>query len=304
MSGSNGQACPECAAPRRPDGTPSCGCTREASDALRDARTAEVAAAEDFDPLRIRPYVELAITTPEPDAPTAPGQFPEATTTQATRHSLGAPPKGPVASASPPGEPPRRRRRVVLLSAAGAVVAAVAAAGLASGMFSYEPPQRDGAMPEDIRASVPEESSGGTSGGTSSLATTPSAAPPQSNAVPVPSTSASPSRSPSSASPNPSASDTPGGTPTTAGATGALPTTSDSGGPQILRRGDSGPEVTELELRLRQVNMYHGPAGGEYGSRVERAVHDYQFARGITQDEPGVYGVATRAKLESETTQP
>ena len=59
MAESNGHLCPECRAPRGADNTPSCGCTQRASDALRDARTAEAAAAEDFDPLRIRPYVEL-----------------------------------------------------------------------------------------------------------------------------------------------------------------------------------------------------------------------------------------------------
>lgn len=51
--------CPECSTPRASDGTPSCACGRRASEALLETRTAEAAAAEDFDPLRIRPYVEL-----------------------------------------------------------------------------------------------------------------------------------------------------------------------------------------------------------------------------------------------------
>lgn len=59
MDESKGHLCPECGAPRGADNTPSCACTQRASDALRDTRTAEAAAAEDFDPLRIRPYVEL-----------------------------------------------------------------------------------------------------------------------------------------------------------------------------------------------------------------------------------------------------
>ncbi|MYS25958.1 peptidoglycan-binding protein, partial [Streptomyces sp. SID7804] len=59
MEQPNGNPCPECGAPRNGDNTPSCGCTRRAADALRDTRTAEAAAAEDFDPLRIRPYVDL-----------------------------------------------------------------------------------------------------------------------------------------------------------------------------------------------------------------------------------------------------
>ncbi|AVV47525.1 peptidoglycan-binding protein [Streptomyces sp. P3] len=57
--------CPECGALRAPDNTPSCACARRASDALRDTRTAEAAAAEDFDPLRIRPYVELDEAEPD-----------------------------------------------------------------------------------------------------------------------------------------------------------------------------------------------------------------------------------------------
>ena len=60
MEQPNGNPCPECGAPRNSDNTPSCACTIRASDALRDARTAEAAAAEDFDPLRMRPdFVEL-----------------------------------------------------------------------------------------------------------------------------------------------------------------------------------------------------------------------------------------------------
>ena len=49
----------------RPTTRPSCACARRASDALRDTRTAEAAAAEDFDPLRIRPYVELDEAEPD-----------------------------------------------------------------------------------------------------------------------------------------------------------------------------------------------------------------------------------------------
>ncbi|MFC9290316.1 hypothetical protein ACFT0E_27300, partial [Streptomyces sp. NPDC057052] len=55
----HGHPCPRCGALRTADNTPSCACARQASDALRDTREAEAADAEDFDPLRIRPYVEL-----------------------------------------------------------------------------------------------------------------------------------------------------------------------------------------------------------------------------------------------------
>ena len=85
MSETQGHVCPECGAPRGVDNTPSCACTERASEALRDARTAEAAAAGDFNPLRIRPYVELDPSAgdgdgspqgPEPEVPAAESTMP------------------------------------------------------------------------------------------------------------------------------------------------------------------------------------------------------------------------------------
>ncbi|GAA2803810.1 peptidoglycan-binding domain-containing protein [Streptomyces showdoensis] len=61
----SGQICPECGVHR-----PGCACARA------EAQAAELAAAEDFDPLRIRPYVTL--DSPEPEHPTTvlPGPLP------------------------------------------------------------------------------------------------------------------------------------------------------------------------------------------------------------------------------------
>ncbi|WP_438288062.1 hypothetical protein [Streptomyces scabiei] len=67
MSEPTSHICPECSTPRASDGTPSCACGRRASEALLETRTAEAAAAEDFDPLRIRPYVELGDAPGEHD---------------------------------------------------------------------------------------------------------------------------------------------------------------------------------------------------------------------------------------------
>ncbi|MEQ4609307.1 hypothetical protein ABMX48_23050 [Streptomyces cavourensis] len=83
-----GHACPECGR-RTTAGEPGaehrvlpCRCgtetdadaTRLMGDELRAARSAEMAAAEDFDPLRIRPYVTLgdasAADDPEPTGAT------------------------------------------------------------------------------------------------------------------------------------------------------------------------------------------------------------------------------------------
>jgi len=335
----NGHVCPECAAPRAPDGTPSCACTQRASDALRDARTAEAAAAEDFDPLRIRPYVELGdveLGDVELGAGDSEGSGSAGTAPTLRLSAVPAEPRAADVRAfheAPPPEPPpepgpsavaeerprrqRRRqrlrqRRAAVVGAAGAVGAVVAAAGITSGLFSYDAPARDRALPEGVRASVPEVSPGAASGSSSESASSAAAGP----TVPAPSHSASASPSPSasasasSASAAPSRSVTPTQTqaPTTAVATGSLEATGDGSneprGQETLRRGDRGPDVAELQLRLRQLSLYTGADNGKYDNHVEDAVRRYQWARGITADELGVYGGATRTSLEAETTEP
>ncbi|GHD98301.1 hypothetical protein GCM10010339_04930 [Streptomyces alanosinicus] len=72
----------------------------------------------------------------------------------------------------------------------------------------------------------------------------------------------------------------------------------------VLRRGDHGPQVAELQLRLWQLDLYDGRVDGVYTRTVEDAVRSYQLARGIGDDTLGVYGAATRASLESETSEP
>ncbi|MFD9003479.1 peptidoglycan-binding protein [Streptomyces sp. NPDC059582] len=369
----HGHRCPECGAPRGPDHTPSCACTQQASDALRDARTAEAAATEAFDPLRIRPYVELAgdantpnapePTTDRPDRhPTEPttGAMTDATTgpTESMEASvrpetavppappvpqpaditmplrrIEAPPTLPTPLAPPPDapsagdlslfegaagepyaeafeapEPPHRgRRRAALLGAAGAVVAVMAAAGFAGGLFSYETPSRDTAPPEDIRAAVPDTATSTAS--ESSVTASASATPSAESASPSRSAGASPSSSPSasrsSASPSPSRSTEPTATATSAAATASLaPGNGGQGDVQVLRRGDRGPEVSELQQRLRQLYLYNDQIDGRFGGRLEDALRNYQWARGIRSDELGVYGAESRAKLEAETSEP
>ncbi|MYS54329.1 peptidoglycan-binding protein [Streptomyces sp. SID6013] len=190
----------------------------------------------------------------------------------------------------------------------------VGAAGYASGLFSYDTPSRDGAMPDEVRASVPDASPSETS---------PSAEPSASSASPTPSASASPSESASpsasasaSASPSPSASSaspTPSRSAeptqsTTAPGAGASQESEDDdrapdGGP-TLQRGDQGPEVVELQQRLKEKWMYWGDLNGNYNRQVEDAVRQYQWERGIHTDGVGVYGPDTRRRLESETREP
>ncbi|MGW2293546.1 peptidoglycan-binding protein [Streptomyces violaceorubidus] len=369
-----GVSCPECGTPRAADNTPSCACGTRASDALRDRRTAQAAAAEDFDPLRIRPYVELDGTGEPPGAPDASGQHgdtptspappvsdPDATMTlravdagAAAGSATGSPggdgdtaatsalPTPLAPSAGSPnahdlrlfetsatarlpradpgtdgtdggGSPPRRRRKGVLLSAAGAVVVVIGAAGFASGLFSYDTPSRDGALPEEVRASVPDPSTGEASPSaepsTSSAAPSPSASPSASaSASPSAeaSTSASPSLSASSASPTPSRSAEPTQSTTAPAEEAPQESGEDDHGTDggSLQRGDQGPEVVELQQRLTEVRVYRGDLNGNYNRQVEDAVRHYQWSRGIYSDGVGVYGPDTRRRLESETREP
>ncbi|MGW3986490.1 peptidoglycan-binding protein [Streptomyces sp. NPDC004830] len=210
----------------------------------------------------------------------------------------------------PPGAGPRRagrRRRAVMVAAAAAGVAVVAAAGYASGLFSYESPTRDTALPDDLRASVPDAPASSVdstpSAGTSAPASSAPAAPSPSRTG---SPSAPPSPSASSASPSPSESATPSARPSaSASATGQDgPESGRRGGATVLRLGDRGAEVTELQLRMRQLYLYGDDADGFFSSRLEDAVRTYQWSRGIQTRNLGVYDEATRAKLESETREP
>ncbi|KAB1989926.1 peptidoglycan-binding domain-containing protein [Streptomyces triticiradicis] len=451
MTEPTGHVCPECAAYRAQDGTPSCACARTASDALRDKRAAQAAAAaEDFNPLRIRPYVELgpedsghpgggwgqtgdtgapgpagtaagpwhaAPTSGEPwtsaeagawtpegasayasggapdggvapwgtaegvppaggvpmppvaggdaaahtmqlgavpgDAATRPAPVPADATMRlapvpadVTARSAPLPPEAVTPSAPAPADAtmrltalssdahatdvhlvhgnarspergrkdpsadrPGRRRRAGVLAVTGVVVTVVAAAGAVSGLLSSDPPSQKEALPKDIRTSAPEVLSDTESAVPSASASATASA----SSSPSGSVSASPSASESDTSATPSSSATASPTsarpsPTATATESAAP--AGDGGPNVaagptLRRGDSGSEVTELQLRLGQLRMYNTRrADGHFDRRLEDAVRWYQWARGITGDDPGVYGPATRASLEAETSQP
>ncbi|MFI6436003.1 peptidoglycan-binding protein [Streptomyces sp. NPDC050759] len=294
--------CPECGAPRAADGTPSCTCAHRASEAHLESRTAEAAAAEDFDPVRIRPFVEVgeepadpAVGEPEP--PGVPEDLTEVVEagTDAEQETLPQPPVEPRAD----GGPDRRRRRTVIVAGAGAAAAVLVTGGFVGGFFTYDGPSRDGSVAGGVRAGVPEPQP--SSSGPSVTASSPTATSAQSSRPPSSSPSA---EAGDSASPTGTA--TPTGTPSSAAATvtAAPGPTMSSGRPPVLSLGDQGPEVVELQLRLRQVGIYGGEADGDFDQQVESAVRSYQVSRFVLQDESGVYGKATRAALESETSEP
>ncbi|AZM49916.1 hypothetical protein DMB38_32735 [Streptomyces sp. WAC 06738] len=75
--------------------------------------------------------------------------------------------------------------------------------------------------------------------------------------------------------------------------------------PPVLGPGDSGPEVTELQHRLRQVGLgLLQPADGAYDDGVRTSVRTFQSVNGLEEDERGVYGPETRRELESRTDEP
>ncbi|MFM9441764.1 peptidoglycan-binding protein [Streptomyces acidiscabies] len=322
--GPYGHPCPECGALRAADSTPSCDCAQRAAETLKEARLAEAAAAEDFDPLRIRPYVELAGTAGAPVA----GGRPPGVPADATMPLRAVPASEPgvsgydgVARGAGPGgagpldgvrpaddvpEPRNRRRRTILLATSGAVVAVLAAAGFASGLFAYDVPARDDSPPEDIRAAVPAPSRTAAASVEAPAERSAGPAPAPEAATPSESAAPSPSPTPSRSSPSPSssASGSPSAEVSPSGGAADDQRQVPSLTVAVLRRGDTGTEVRELQLRLKELSLYSEDTDGVFDEQVESALKNYQWSRNITGDELGVYGAATRERLEKETKEP
>ncbi|MEE1765070.1 MULTISPECIES: peptidoglycan-binding protein [unclassified Streptomyces] len=312
MSEPTAPVCPRCGTPRATDGTPACSCGRLASDAHRDVRAAQAEAAEDFDPVRIRPFVQVGDDSePHGTPPVEEGR-------DAVGDEDGAAgPEQAVAEEPDAGDDAhlagdarrpdgrdgggRRRRRVALAAGAGALVAAVlVTGGIIGGLFSYEAPSRDGSGPDDIRAGLPEAAAA------QEASRSATASPTASTASPSGSAATSPEATPTATRATPTASATPTRDPAGSDATvptAPAPTVSD-GPPPVLGLGDQGAEVTELQLRLGQLGLYNGDADGDFDREVESAVRGYQLTRVLLEDESGVYGEPTRTALESETSEP
>ncbi|KUL46925.1 peptidoglycan-binding domain-containing protein [Streptomyces regalis] len=304
MSEPNGPVCPECGTPRATDGTPACSCGRLASDAHRETRTAEAAAAEDFDPVRIRPFVELGGGSADDGDPDGPPLVPSTAPPAVDPGLSEVPQLGEDERQSADPQSPAstwRGRYTLVITGVCAALAFLLTGAFASGLFTYDSPSREGALPDGVRAplpdgSAPEDNSPGEqSEGTSSAAASPSP-------------TASPSTPPTGGSDDPNPSPTPTGTPSGPGTTASASPTPAPSAPQdaapVLRLADQGPEVTELQLRLRQIGYYGGAVDADYDREVESAVRTYQLTRVILSDESGVYGKATRRSLESETSEP
>ncbi|WP_237289093.1 peptidoglycan-binding domain-containing protein [Streptomyces gilvosporeus] len=74
-------------------------------------------------------------------------------------------------------------------------------------------------------------------------------------------------------------------------------------GTGVLRQGDSGHGVSELQVRLLQIpNVYEGGAiDGRYDADVRAAVARFQKWYGVRGDETGVYGDQSRRALMLRT---
>ncbi|WP_328771987.1 peptidoglycan-binding domain-containing protein [Streptomyces sp. NBC_00286] len=269
------------------------------------------------------PNSPLAAATPSQAAPTpapqahSPDDAPTADLQLTDLHRFDAQTPGPDPVTGPlpetePEQPVRRRGRRRRLAFVGTAVGAVVmtAAGFASGFFSYDTPSRDSAGPGDMRASIPDAPSPEPPS-LSPSKTSPPAQPPQADPPTKPSKPATPGTSAPTKEP------TPEPTPTRETPTPRPPSTeppADSAPPgsggggersngRVLRPGDSGNEVTELQLRLRQLFLYAGPTTGTYDDQTENSVRSFQGSRGVN-DELGIYGEPTRERLESETDEP
>ncbi|TXS08726.1 peptidoglycan-binding protein [Streptomyces sp. NBC_01201] len=321
-----GHMCPECGGEQ--SARPGAGCACGAGAATRpgrDARSAEIAAAEDFDPLRIRPYVTLNSEDTEdhgtPDAATtmplfldgapgreaagshgsAPGARPDATAADDSRRRSAA----AYAGGGPDPVQPRRRRPFVVVAVGAAVAAVVGTAAFAGGLFD-DRDDREAALPE-ATTSVPDAGEEPAASVPESPSASPSPTPSRSESASAsasasPSESASPSQSPS-ASPSASVPQSPSPSATETKATGteaAAPPAEEVSG-ATLRRGDSGAEVSELQRRLQEIWVYRGPENGDYSAQVEQAVAEYQRWVSVRSDPSGVYGPETRSALEAQT---
>jgi peptidoglycan hydrolase-like protein with peptidoglycan-binding domain len=67
----------------------------------------------------------------------------------------------------------------------------------------------------------------------------------------------------------------------------------------LLRRGDTGTRVADLQSRLRQLRFYNGAVNGNFGQNTEDAVRAFQRSQGLPDD--GIAGPEVSSALERLT---
>ncbi|MFD3484418.1 peptidoglycan-binding protein [Streptomyces sp. NPDC058665] len=298
-----GQLCPECGTPRDAYGRPGAGCDC--------SERAAIAAAEDFDPLRIRPYVPLrepdgAVPSIPPPPPPEFGDRSEGNDPAETMRLVlpGLRTTGP----RPTGDPERKggRRTFAMVALAAAAVAVIGTASFAGGLFTGDDGSDEATsdlnsgLPTASARPDPSESESAPASASASASKSSSASGSASASAPASASSGAPESAeggPPAPSTKPAATGRPPANPPQQGGAG----TQDSGAGAALRRGDSGAEVEELQRRLSEVWLYNGGYDGQFGERVEGAVRIYQSYKSIEGDPSGVYGENTRRALEAET---
>lgn len=109
-----------------------------------------------------------------------------------------------------------------------------------------------------------------------------------------------PTPSPSASRTAPTASPSPTATPTPTPTATATPSPTETPRPKpILRVGDRGTKVRELQVRLAREDAYAAKIDGIYGPRTEQGVTDFQEARGL--DPTGSVDQATWDRLVDRT---
>ncbi|MFF3088737.1 peptidoglycan-binding protein [Streptomyces nojiriensis] len=228
-------------------------------------------------------------------------------------HESGPPSGGdafgrPVVLSRPAGHrahrPTKRRRPLRVTAALATLIGSAAIAGTYAfarsqdtGETAQAPASRLDVLDVEDESSTPPEAS-----------RSPAPLPSAPRRTP-PTTGNSPVRTPSSAAPSPPATGTATGT-NSAPATGRQsgspapvppsPTSPTAPGEKpTLRRHDTGPQVVDLQRRLAQLGLWSLPQRGRYDQRLDDAVQRFQAQYGVRGDPPGVYGPATRRRLES-----
>ncbi|UOQ84074.1 peptidoglycan-binding protein [Gracilibacillus salinarum] len=66
---------------------------------------------------------------------------------------------------------------------------------------------------------------------------------------------------------------------------------------QVLRKGDNGKHVTQIQNQLKEAGHYSGSVDGIYGAGTKDSVKNFQREQGLTVD--GVAGPNTRSALDN-----
>ncbi|WP_037955675.1 peptidoglycan-binding domain-containing protein [Streptomyces sulphureus] len=301
--------CPGCGAEPSPEGAPACACTTEQSPGDEQ--------------LRILPYVALPGPLPDEVPGSAPDLSPFAKASRGTGATAQPPVAGEPAGGAAAGshrKPRRVRRRGATALAATGVAAALGAGLLTSQLLSGGGDSGDDRSLSTDDRPVPADPTGGPTDSAKepakksgerkdAAASAPSSSQPtRHNAELETEQRTRPKAAEPAERKAPATSSPPRRT--------AQPERAEQREPRErwdewrrnqgrggLSVGDTGPEVVDLQRRLKQVGKLDAdaPEDGTYSTQVQEAVLRYQVENRIEGDRWGDYGPATKRSLESRT---